>query len=165
MITESLSSAGKLLLPRDLDWTLVFASFPSRYPSDTDNQIFAKPEFEILFYWFWFYHCFIPDLPLNFTMCSSILCPLSFNSTSKNFEFGWSVTGLILKALSSFLLSWKCWFWMRTVSNHCVLNIYSPVFSNRGLLTDGHNEVYSKRRFQFFLGNCETSSILISFVV
>ena len=58
-------------------------------------------------------YCFIPDLPLNFTMCSSMLCSQSFDITSENFEFGWSITGLILKALSvlsSFLLSAKCSF-------------------------------------------------------
>ena len=45
-------------------------------------------------------YCFIPDLPLNFTMCLSTLCSLSFHSTLENFEHSWSITGLILKALS-----------------------------------------------------------------
>ena len=55
-------------------------------------------------------HCFIPDLPLDFTTFSSMLWSLSFDSTSENFEFRWSITGLILKAFSlllSFLLSAK----------------------------------------------------------
>ena len=59
-------------------------------------------------------YCFIPDLPLNFTMCSSMLCSRLFNSTSGNFEFRWPITGLILKTLpvsKSFLLSAKCRFW------------------------------------------------------
>ena len=41
MIAPSLSSAGELL-PQYLDWTLVFVSFLSRYPFDTENQIYLN---------------------------------------------------------------------------------------------------------------------------
>ena len=47
-IFPSLSSAGELLLPKELHWTLVFGSFWSRYPSDTDNQIYSNSETGIL---------------------------------------------------------------------------------------------------------------------
>ena len=47
MIAPSLSSAGELLLPQDLDWTLVFAFFLSRYLSDTDNQIYSNSKTRI----------------------------------------------------------------------------------------------------------------------
>ena len=47
MVPPSLSSAGELLLPQDLGWTLVFVSFLSRYPSDTDNQIYSNSETRI----------------------------------------------------------------------------------------------------------------------
>ena len=43
---------------------------------------------------------FIPERPLNFTICLLILCSLSFGSTSANFLFRWSITGLTLKPLS-----------------------------------------------------------------
>ena len=33
--------------PQDLDWTLVFVSFLSRYPSDTDNQIYSNSKTRI----------------------------------------------------------------------------------------------------------------------
>ena len=33
--------------PQDLDWRLVFVSFLSRYPSDTDNQIYSNSETRI----------------------------------------------------------------------------------------------------------------------
>ena len=46
-IAPSLSSAGELLLPQDVDWTLVFVSFLSRYPSDTDNHIYSNCETRI----------------------------------------------------------------------------------------------------------------------
>ena len=46
-IAQSLSSAEELLLPQDLHWTLVFVSFLSRYPSDTDNQIYSNSETRI----------------------------------------------------------------------------------------------------------------------
>ena len=51
---------------------------------------------------------FILDLPFNFTMCSSMLCSLSFDSTSETFEFRWSI--IILKVCKS-LLSAKCRSW------------------------------------------------------
>ena len=33
--------------PQDLDWTLVFVSFLSRYPSDTDTQIYSNTKTRI----------------------------------------------------------------------------------------------------------------------
>ena len=39
-IAPSLSSAGELLILQDRDWTPMFVFFLSRYPSDTDNQIY-----------------------------------------------------------------------------------------------------------------------------
>ena len=53
-------------------------------------------------------YCFITELPLNFTMCWSMLYWLSFDSTFENFE-----NDLIFKALFvllPFLLSAKCRF-------------------------------------------------------
>ena len=47
MIAPILLSAGELLLPHDLNWTLVFVSFLSRYPSNTDNQIYSNSETRI----------------------------------------------------------------------------------------------------------------------
>ena len=151
----SLLSAGELLLPQDLDWTLVFVSFLNRYPSDTDNQIYSSSETRI-----WNHTLLVlilctasfQILSLNFIMCSSMLCPLSFDSTLENFEFRWSIAGLILKALSlllCFLLSAKC-----RITNQI---IFSPVFNK-----DYNKEVYSEKCFHFFLGNCEVASILIS---
>ena len=40
-----------------------------------------------------FMYWFIPDLLLSLTMCSSVLCPPSFVSTSEHFGFRWSVKG------------------------------------------------------------------------
>ena len=102
---------------QDLDWTLVFVSFLSRYPSDTDNQIYLKSESRIwnsislvLILCSASFQIYLSISP----MCLSVLCSLSFDSTSENFEFRWSITDSILKALSvllSFLLSAKCRFW------------------------------------------------------
>ena len=67
-ITTSFFSAGELLLPQDLDWSLAFVSFLSRYPSDTDNQIYSNSETKNLrphFISFVFVYCFIPDMPLK----------------------------------------------------------------------------------------------------
>ena len=47
MIAPILLSAGELLFPHDLNWTLVFVSFLSRYPSNTDNQIYSNSETRI----------------------------------------------------------------------------------------------------------------------
>ena len=122
-------SAGELLLPQDLDWTLMFVSFLRRYPSDTGNQIYPNNKTGIwnpILLFLIYMYCFIPDLALNFTVCSSILCSLPFDSTSENFEFRWSITGLILKSfyvLLSFLLSAKCRFWRISQKLiHCILN-------------------------------------------
>ena len=74
-------------------------------------------------------HFFFPDLPLNFTMCSSMLSSLSFDSTSENFEFRSSITGLILKALSvlsSFLLSAKCRFWRISQKRFPIIVFWIP---------------------------------------
>ena len=46
-VAPILSSAGELLLPLELEWTLVFVSFLRRYPSDTDNQIYSNSETRI----------------------------------------------------------------------------------------------------------------------
>ena len=116
-------------------------------------------------------YCFIPDLPLNFTMCSSILCSLSFNSTSGKFKFRWPITSHILKVisiLSFFMLSGKCRFWR--ISQKRFRIIQQPICHYRSdyllfciqqswITIDCHDEVYSKKCFQFFLGNCEVSSI------
>ena len=40
-------SAEERLLPEDLNWSLVVDSFLSRYPSDTDNQIYLKSKTRI----------------------------------------------------------------------------------------------------------------------
>ena len=63
----------------------MFVFFLSRYPSDTNNQIYwsrKKHNFKLHFIGFDFMYCFMPDLPLNFTMCSSMLSSLSFDSGS-----------------------------------------------------------------------------------
>ena len=128
-MAPSLSSAGELLLPQDLDWTLVFVSFLNRYPSDTDNQIYSSSETRI-----WNHTLLVlilctasfQILSLNFIMCSSMLCPLSFDSTLENFEFRWSIAGLILKALSlllCFLLSAKCRIW-RISQKRCRIIVF-----------------------------------------
>ena len=146
-ISPSPSSTGELLLPQDLDWSLIFDSFLSRYPSNTDNQIYSNSKTRI-----WnpillvLVLCAASfQIYLWISLCSSMLCSLSFEVTSENFEFRWSITGLILKALSvllSFLLSAKCRFWrisekpfrINGVLNTVITDqiIYSPVFSNRG---------------------------------
>ena len=67
-----------------------------------------------------------------------MLCSLSFKSTSENFEFRWSITGFILKALSvlsSFLLSAKCRFcvivfWILSLSIRLSALQYSARVSN-----------------------------------
>ena len=87
--------------PQGLNWTLVFVSFLKRYPSDTDNQIYSNSEIRI-----WnpillvlilctasFQIWTSPCVHHVFTMCSSMLCALSFHSNSENFEFRWSITG------------------------------------------------------------------------
>ena len=74
-----------------------------------------------------------------------MLFSLSFDSTSENLEFSWPITGLILKALKSlllsFLLSAKYRFWRTPekrfpiiVLNTIITNriIFSPVFSYQG---------------------------------
>ena len=78
----------------------------------------AKPDFETRFYWLWFYGLFHSRSAFEFHhVFINALCSLSFNGTSKNFEFRWSITGFILKALPvlpAFLLSAKCRFWRIT---------------------------------------------------
>ena len=72
---------------------------------------------------------FIPDLPLNFTMCLSMLCSLLFDSTLEIFEFRWSITGLILRALSvlSFsLLPAKCRFWRISEKRFRIILFWMP---------------------------------------
>ena len=74
-------------------------------------------------------HCFNPDVPLNFTMCSSMLFLLSFDSTSDSFKFRWSITSLILKpwsVLSSFLLSAKCRFWRISQKHFRIIAVWIP---------------------------------------
>ena len=46
-ISQSPSSTGEQLLPQDLDWSLIFDSFLSRYPSNTDNQIYSNSKTRI----------------------------------------------------------------------------------------------------------------------
>ena len=78
----------------------------------------AKPDFETRFYWLWFYGLFHSRSAFEFHhVFINALCSLSFNGASKNFEFRWSITGFILKALPvlpAFLLSAKCRFWRIT---------------------------------------------------
>ena len=111
----------------------------------------TKPEFETPFYWFLFFALLhFRSAFSDFTMCSSMLCSLLFNSTSENFE-SLSVTLITvyhwshLESLVCFIvLSVICQMYIlkdftNAVSNHFVLNtvmtdqiIYSPVLSNCG---------------------------------
>ena len=156
---------------------MVFVSFLSRYPSDTDNQIYLKSESRIwnsislvLILCSASFQIYLSISP----MCLSVLCSLSFDSTSENFEFRWSITDSILKALSvllSFLLSAKCrfWrisqkrfqitvFWIRSLKIRLSTLQYSPILGNLLIAITK----FSKKCFQFFLGNCEVSSILMN---
>ena len=110
-------------------------------------------------------HCFILDLPLNFTMCSSMHCSLSFNSTSKHFKFRWSITGLILKflsVLSSFVLSAKYRFWKMSQKCFRVIVFWISSLPMRLSTLQYWYIGYSRKCFQFFVGKCEVYSILIS---
>ena len=95
----------------------------------TTFNLTAKPEFETPFYWFWFYVLLHSRSAYNFSMCSSMICSLSFDSTSENFEFTWSFNGLILKALSVlslFLLSAKWRFWRISQKRFHIIVFWIP---------------------------------------
>ena len=146
-IVPSQQSAGELLLPQDLDWTLVFVSFLRKYPSDTDNHVYSNNKTKI-----W-----------NPTLLVLILCTATFQiclwispCVHQCFAHYHSIAPHKISNLGdlSLVSSWKpCQFYRtfcylqnvdfegfhKTVSNHCVRNtaitdqiIYSPVFSNRG---------------------------------
>ena len=128
---------------QDLDWTLVFVSFLSRYPSDTDNQIYLKSESRI-----W-----------NSISLVLILCSASFQiylsispCVYQCFAHYHSIAPQKILNLGglSLIPSWKpCLFYClfcylqnvdfeESHKYHCALNtvitdqiIYSPVFSNR----------------------------------
>ena len=55
---------------QDLDWTLVFVSFLSRYPSDTITRLLDQWNQNLKPHLIGsdFMYCFIPDLSLNFTI-------------------------------------------------------------------------------------------------
>ena len=110
----------------------------------------TKPEFETPFYWFLFFALLhFRSAFSDFTMCSSMLCSLLFNSTSENFE-SLSVTLITvyhwshLESLVCFIVLSVIWKMQilkdltKMVSNRFVLNtvitnqiINSPVFGNR----------------------------------
>ena len=94
MITASLSSSGELLLPQDIDWTLVFISFLSRHPSHTDNQIYLNNKTRI-----WnpiLLALILCTVSFQITMSSSMLCSLSFDSST------WKIWNLFCLSLVSF---------------------------------------------------------------
>ena len=95
----------------------------------------------------------------NSTLLVLILCRLHFRSTfefhcvhqcfaqyhsiSKNFKFRWSITGLILKALSllsSFLLFAKCRFWKISQNQFQIIVFWIPPLPIR-LFTLQYSEI------------------------
>ena len=92
-------------------------SLLSRYPSDTDNQIYSNNETRI-----WnpiLMVLIVRTASLHICLWVSPCVHQCFDrfhliAPQENSNFRWSITGLILKALSvlsSFLLSAKCRFW------------------------------------------------------
>ena len=151
MIAPSLSSAAELLLPQDLDWTLVFVSFLSRYPSDTDSQIYSNSgtrpcmilctaSFQICF---WISPCVHQCFAHYHAITLFYLQNVDFEGSSK----------------SSFESS--CSKYRHYRSDYLLSSIQQSWVT----ITDYHNDVYSKKCFHFFLGNYEVSSILMSIKV
>ena len=88
----------------------------------------TKPEFKTPFYWFWIY-VLLYSRSLNFTMSSSMLCSLSFDSTSENFEFRWSVIGRSdLESLVCFIVLSvaKCRFWRISQKRFRIIVFWIP---------------------------------------
>ena len=94
----------------------------------------TKPEFETPFYWFLFFALLhFRSAFSDFTMCSSMLCSLLFNSTSENFEslsvtlitvYHWSHHESLVCFIILFVIS-KMYILKdltKMVSNHCVLD-------------------------------------------
>ena len=112
----------------------MFVSFLSRYSPDTGNQIYLNCKTRIwnLILLVLILCTTLFQICLWISPCSSMLWSLSFNSATENFEFRWSIAGLILKALSvlsSFLVSALC-------SEYChywlvyLLSNYSAIVDN-----------------------------------
>ena len=91
-----------------------------------------------------------------FFVCSSILFSFLFDSTSSNFLFRWSITGLTLKplsVLSSYILSAKWRFWSISQKRFRIIVFWIILFPIK-LSTLQHSAIGNKGTWFLFVSFC-----------